>query len=127
MIIPMSLLEPADDYYNGHTYLVAIPHSPHFLSVNPLFQLLLQIGCTLLQSFTKMQGNVNNKLIYHLWILIPLWGLQLLTEILVIVLNGSGLTYVIMAFSVPFCHTDDLGDRYCGPRYYDPIDIVVYA
>ena len=44
-----------------------------------------------------------------------------------IVLNGSGLTYLIMAFNVPFCHTDDLGDSYCGPRYYDSIDTVVYA
>lgn len=74
-----------------------------------------------------MPGNVDNGLIYHPWVLIPFWLLQIVTEILVIIFHGSGLTYLIMAFSVTFCYADPNGGINCNTGRYDTTDSVAYA
>lgn len=60
-----------------------------------------------------MPGNVDNKLIYHLGVLIPFWVLELICEILVIAGGAIGLSAWIYDANSQYCYYDNYDDYVC--------------
>lgn len=79
-----------------------------------------------------MQKPVDNKAVYHTWILVVLWVFELLAEIIVIGVNGFEVAAVGALLSlansynnavsngtlVSGCYVDSDGNSYCNSTSY---------
>ena len=65
------------------------------------------------ESWPFQTCTVDNKLTYHLGVLIPLWVLELLCEILVTIGGAVGLANWIYLVNNIVCENDIYGDYEC--------------